>query len=221
MQKLRVLIAHARGVLATRLTAQLESLGHRVVGHAKDGRAAVAAAGELKPDLVIVDLQLPSSDGIEAARTILARQAVPIILLTPRAAADVVRRAREAGVMAHLVTPADTAQLRATLEVALARFLELQAICEEAGDLHEALDARGWVEEAKRVLMRRLKLSEADAFRYLRRQSRNTGKRLKEGAETIVMAEELLFRKLDVARCLQTILRAVRQARVFVPAQTA
>ena len=122
MQELRILLVEDKWRVAARLKAQLEGLGHQLVGLAKDGREAVDSARRLEPDLIIMEFRLPIIDGIEAARTILAHQPIPIILLTAYAAADFVRRAREVGVMAYLVTPVETRQLRSNIETALARF---------------------------------------------------------------------------------------------------
>ncbi|MBI2563038.1 MAG: ANTAR domain-containing protein [candidate division NC10 bacterium] len=59
--------------------------------------------------------------------------------------------------------------------------------------------------------MKRLKLSEAEAFRRMQRQRRNMGKSLKEMASTILNAEQLMFRRLNVPRQLQAIRYVIRQ----------
>ncbi len=61
----------------------LEASGYAVVGEAADGEAAIAAAGELDPDLVLLDVQLPDLDGFEVAARIAALAgAAPAIVLT-------------------------------------------------------------------------------------------------------------------------------------------
>ncbi len=60
----------------------LEASGYEVIGEAVDGDAALAAIGELRPELVLLDVQLPDIDGFEVARRIDAGDARPVIVLT-------------------------------------------------------------------------------------------------------------------------------------------
>src|SRR3954452_2575874 len=67
----------------------LEIEGCEVVGEAVDGSAALAAADELHPDIVLLDVQLPDVDGLEVARRLTAGPGAPdIILVSSRDEAD-------------------------------------------------------------------------------------------------------------------------------------
>jgi len=192
MRKLKVLAVEDEGLVAAALTALLGNLGHQVVGLAKDGQEAVECAATLDPDLIIMDIRIPIMDGIETARTILGQKPIPIVLLTAYADENLARRAGEAGIMAYLVKPADKKQLGSTIEVALARFEELRTLRQEVHDLNEALETRKVVEQAKGILMKRLGLSEAEAFRRMQQTSRSNRVGLKDVAVKILRAEELL-----------------------------
>src|SRR2546425_7044375 len=100
-ERLGVLVVEHRAFVATRLKEQLESLGHRVLGLARDGREAVAAAQQLHPSLILMETSLPGLDGIETARAIVTERPVPVILLAGYVGAELVRRAREAGGVAY------------------------------------------------------------------------------------------------------------------------
>jgi DNA-binding NarL/FixJ family response regulator len=73
---LRVLIADDSEPVRQSLRVLLEAEGHEVVGEAPDGRAAVVAALEFEPDLVIMDWLMPVMDGVTATREIRARSSV-------------------------------------------------------------------------------------------------------------------------------------------------
>lgn len=221
MQVLRVVVAEDRDLVASRLAAQLESLGHSVVGVARDGRSAVESAWRLLPDLMFVSLPLPVLDGIEASRAVLTRHAIPIVLLAGYTSAGLVRRAQEAGVLTYLVWPPETNALGDAIRVALTRFGELRILSEQAGDLQQALRARSVVERARRLVMRRLDLEEAEAFRYMRRQSLTTGLPVMELAANMLLVGEFLFGKADIVRCLGTILDVLGQREAVGPEQVA
>ncbi len=80
-----------------------------VVAQAGDGASAVALTAQHAPDLVMLDLEMPVFDGVEAARRILQQRQVPIVLLTRHARPGVLRRALAGGVRAFVTktTPAD------------------------------------------------------------------------------------------------------------------
>jgi DNA-binding NarL/FixJ family response regulator len=69
--------------------ALLEAEGFTVVGEAADGAEALAKTSELRPDVVLLDVQLPDIDGFEVTRRLCANGASPaIILVSSRDAAD-------------------------------------------------------------------------------------------------------------------------------------
>src|SRR5229473_2169375 len=177
-ERLRVLVVEPRDLVAARLKAQLERLGHLVLGPARDGQEAVEAAQRLHPNLILMDTRLPGLDGIDTARAIVTDRPVPVILLTGYAGAELVRRAREAGVVAHL-TSVDHKQLLSAIEVAIEHVREFEILQREDRDPSEALAARRLVDRAKKVLIMRLGISEAEAFGHILERKRSTRRSLR------------------------------------------
>jgi response regulator NasT len=188
---LRVLIADDESIRLLSLSSQLAALGHQVVAEATRGDEAVELALEKKPDLAIMDIKMPVMDGIEAAERITQARPIPIILLTAYNETQLVERAARANISAYLMKPVAEEDLLPAITLALTRFKEFESLRREVADLREALEARKVVEKAKGILMRRLDLSEAEAFKRLQKQSQDTNRRLQEVAEAIVMADRM------------------------------
>ena len=60
----------------------LEGAGFRVVGEAGDGASALEAVERLRPEVVLLDVQLPDMDGIEVTRRLASRPRMPVVVLT-------------------------------------------------------------------------------------------------------------------------------------------
>ena len=80
---MRILIADDHSLFRDGLRSLLVAEGHEIVGEAKNGHEAVALARELRPDLVLMDVQMPEMDGIAATRAISAElPELKIVMLT-------------------------------------------------------------------------------------------------------------------------------------------
>jgi NarL family two-component system response regulator LiaR len=79
----RILIADDHSLFRDGLRSLLQAQGHEVVGEAKNGREAVTLAQELSPDMVLMDVQMPDLDGIEATRLLVtAMPQLKVVMLT-------------------------------------------------------------------------------------------------------------------------------------------
>jgi len=91
----------------------------QVVGQASDGAEGIAAAGRLRPDLILMDLRMPGMGGVEAIRAIRAdAPQVPIGVLTMFESADSVQSALQAGASGYVAkdaTPDDFCEAASSL----------------------------------------------------------------------------------------------------------
>jgi DNA-binding NarL/FixJ family response regulator len=99
----RVLLADDHIRLREALRDLLEETGFEVVGESGDGADAVAMAGQLEPDIVVIDLRMPVLNGLDATRLIKdGRPATQVVVLSAFESPELERQAREAGAFAYL-----------------------------------------------------------------------------------------------------------------------
>ena len=98
MECLRIIIADNESIIRMDLKEMLEEAGHTVIAEAPNGAKAVELVREHKPDLVIMDIQMPEMDGITAAKIISNEKIAPVLLLTAFSQKDIVEKAKDSGV---------------------------------------------------------------------------------------------------------------------------
>src|SRR2546421_6371208 len=192
MEALRVLVAEDEALTRTILRARLEKLGHQVVAEAENGVQAVEAARSHKPDAIIMDIRMPEMDGIEAARQIVAERPCAILFLTAFSEDTLVEQASDTGALAYLMKPFRKEDLAPALEVAVRRFRQIQSQGAKIAELEETLETRKLIERAKGILMDRHAMTEDEAFKRIHFQARNQNKKMREIAQSIITAADLI-----------------------------
>lgn len=118
----RILIVEDESIVAKDIQNSLNNLGYAVPAICSSGEDAVARIGELKPDLVLMDIMLKGSiDGITAAEQIHARSLVPVVFLTAYIDDQTLKRAKISQAFGYLLKPFEERELRTTIEMALYR----------------------------------------------------------------------------------------------------
>jgi two-component system, response regulator PdtaR len=189
---LRCLIVEDDTYVVMGLRAQMEMLGHVVVGDASTAAQAEKLYEQYQPDVVLMDIHLDASDGIELSARLLAARPCPIVILSAYGDKELVDRAAAAGVFGYLIKPVGVESLAAQIEVAVKRFQEQRRLVAENQTLAQTLETRKLVEKAKGIMMQRLKLSEADAHRRLQQESQKRRQNLAEVARKIIDSEAIL-----------------------------
>jgi DNA-binding NarL/FixJ family response regulator len=119
LSKIRVLLADDSVQILEYVRDFLSANCCEVVGAVVDGQAAVVAAAQLQPDVVVLDLLMPVYNGIEAAERILeAKPSAKIVLLTVEKDTDTCRAALEAGACGYVLKPRLASDLIPAIELA-------------------------------------------------------------------------------------------------------
>ncbi len=145
-EPIRVLLADDHPVYRDGLAALLASVdGLEVVGTAEDGGAAVALAAELQPDVVVMDVQMPGLDGIEATRQVTAASPhIGVVILTMAEEDATLFSAMQAGARGYLLKGANQAEItRAVTAVARGEAIFGPAIARRIADFFAGGPAAG------------------------------------------------------------------------------
>jgi two-component system, response regulator PdtaR len=185
-EALRIVVAEDEALIRMDLVEMLREEGYDVVGEAGDGDEAVRLARDLRPGLVMMDIKMPGTDGLEAARAIAGERIAPVVMLTAFSQRELVEQARDAGAMAYLVKPFSKNDVVPAIELAASRYAEVTALETEVAGLTDRLETRKAVERAKGLLMARKKMSEPDAFRWIQRTAMDRRTTMKAVADAVV-----------------------------------
>lgn len=119
---LRVVVVDDHQIVRDGLTALLTALdGIEVVGAAADGREAIHVVGETSPDLVVMDIQMPHLDGIEATRFLTGRHpGLRVVMLTMNEDDDTIVTAIRAGACGYLLKGAGAEEVQHAIRSAAA-----------------------------------------------------------------------------------------------------
>jgi len=139
-QGIRVLVAEDEALVAEMVEGVLSEIGCAVVGKAADGPEAVARTRELRPDVVLMDLEMPGGDGVEATRRIHGAALAPVVVLTAHVTRDWHERALRAGAGGYLGKPFNAVGLAHAIGVARSRFQERLALEARNAALAESLE---------------------------------------------------------------------------------
>lgn len=146
----------------------------------------------LRADLVVVDAESDARDALEHVVLATRDAPRPIVMFTNDSDQATARAAVAAGVSAYVVAGLSPERLRPIFDIALARFEREQALRTDLLHAKTELQDRKLIDRAKGLLMERQGLSEDAAFKKLRKTAMDKGIKLREIAQRIVDAAELL-----------------------------
>ena len=135
----KILIVEDEAVVALDLRQQLAKLGYDPVAVAHTGEDALILAGQLRPDLVLMDIKLPGTmDGISVAQTLLERFALPVVYLTAYSDQDLVQRAKLTEPYGYVIKPFVVSELGIVIEMALYKH-QMEVVLRESEARHRMI----------------------------------------------------------------------------------
>jgi DNA-binding NarL/FixJ family response regulator len=198
-----LLLADDHRMLRQGLRRSLEEEGFTVVGEAADGDEAVRMAGELRPDVILMDVSMPHLDGVEATRRITeARMLSRVVMLTMHPDSDVVHAALQAGASGYLVKDcsitevADAVRLAADGAITVSRELAASMLAHSTAVNEEPIISPR-EEEVLQLIADGLSTPEVASALYI-------------SQKTVKNHLASIYEKLDARDRTQAVIRAVR-----------
>ncbi len=208
MDKIRVLIADDHPLFRKGMRAMLEALPEmEVVGEAATGEAAMALAGDLAPDVIVMDLQMPGGTGLAATRAILsASPHIRILMVTLFDDSESVFTALRAGARGYILKDTDAGEMaRAVQAISRGEAIFSPAIANRLIDFFAAphptvpKEAFPSLTEREREILGLLAQGQPNA---------DIARQLSLSVKTVHNYVSNIFSKLQVADRAQAILRA-------------
>lgn len=189
---IRVVIADDEPITKMDLNELLSEAGYEVVGEASDGFDAVEICRKKHPDLVLMDIKMPLLDGLAAAKIIRSENlAETVMMMTAYSEREFVEQAKDCGVGGYLVKPIDEKSLIPNIEVAVNRSREIVKLRKDIEKVNGRLESRAVTEKAKGLLMEQQKMTEQEAYDYIRKLSQTKHLSMKRVAEMILTKSEV------------------------------
>ncbi len=199
MNKLRLLVADDHAIVREGIRALFSgSSDIEIVGEAADGREVVRMASKLEPDLILMDLCMPGSNGTEAIRAIKRRTPeVKIVVLTVQRGEEHVRAALDAGADGYILKDDSGSELLAALKsIAAGKCYLSPVICKHV--VHGFLD--GSERPSTSISWNILTSRERQVMKLIAEgyTNRNIAKYLTLSHKTVEKHRSNLMRKLDL-----------------------
>jgi two-component system, sensor histidine kinase and response regulator len=122
---IRILVAEDDFLVSQEIIRALKILGYQKIELASNGEKAVEMAETKKPDIILMDIEMPRMNGIEAARRIKLKMSIPIVILTAHESSDYIEQAVQSGVGAYLTKPARPEEIERAFAIAMARHQDI------------------------------------------------------------------------------------------------
>ena len=196
----KILLVDDDPIVLNTLGTGLSQLGYEVqtVGSAK---TALEQYRSQTPDLAILDFRMPEMTGLELARAMIAESYRPIIMLSAVNEVSTVKEAVGLGVSTYLIKPVEAERLAPSIEAALARFAEVNALIKQGVNLQEGMEKNRIISTAVGIIMERTDLPQDLAFESLRKLARDQRRPLRD----------IAFELVDAVSSANAVIQCLRQ----------
>ena len=192
MAELRVMLMDECQERSGAVAALLRSAGCDMVASLSPEDDLLEQVARHRPDVVIVDVDLPSRDTLESLRSVQSADPRPMVLFSQDDNGETIRRAIQAGVSAYVVDGLQSHRVRPILDAAIASFMRHRELQLELDRTRSELADRKIIERAKGIVMKQRGVDEPAAYRLIRKTAMDQNRRVIDIAKSIISAADLL-----------------------------
>jgi response regulator NasT len=163
------------------LRTELEKSGYTVSAVARSGPEVIGKWRSMQPDVVVLDVMLPETDGLKVTRAMMEERPTCVVIITGMG--DYQQHADDAGAMGYVEKPFEVEQLAAEIERARTRFDWFNTLCASEQSPEAALDTWRSVFRAVKQLASKEHVPETEALHRLQQTAVEQQLSLREAAE--------------------------------------
>lgn len=186
-KKISVLIADDDFAIRNAFREAVAYSRYEVVFEAGNGVSAIDAARKIKPDMAVLDIEMPLCDGITVCGLLTEENLVHCtVMLTSFETGNYINSAIEKGAEGYITKPFARDQLLSVLDMCYAQSKERYMLKKDCVNLKKKLASKEVTNRAKLIVMENRSLDENDAYKYLREMSKRKGVSVETVAEMII-----------------------------------
>ena len=187
---LKILLVDSDSDRARSLERTLGGAGFSNVARVAGGADIVDAVRRFAPDLVIFDMALPDRDALEGVRALSSSAPRPIVMFSDKDDPAFVEDAIAAGVCSYNLAGVSDRDMKAIVASAVALFRRYAKVETELAAATAQLEERRVIERAKALLMAERKVTEPQAYRWLRNKAMNDNRRIAQVAADLIKDQD-------------------------------
>ncbi|MGL9617592.1 ANTAR domain-containing protein [Bradyrhizobium sp. U531] len=191
-QSPKIVIVDESPIRAAILEEGLREAGFTQVVHISEMQSLLARIYAVDPDIIVIDLENPSRDVLEAMFQVSRAVKRPIAMFVDQSDSASIQASVEAGVSAYIVDGLKKERIKPILDLCVSRFNAFAKLQEELERTKSQLEDRKIIERAKGILMKVKGLTEDEAYVLLRSTAMREKKKIGEIAQSIITASEML-----------------------------
>ncbi|MDN3276852.1 ANTAR domain-containing protein [Frankia sp. RB7] len=191
-QSPKIVIVDESPIRAAILEEGLREAGFTQIVHISEMQSLLARIYAVDPDIILIDLENPSRDVLEAMFQVSRAVRRPIAMFVDQSDSSSIQASVEAGVSAYIVDGLKKERIKPILDLCVSRFNAFAKLQEELERTKSQLEDRKVIEKAKGILMRVKSLNEDEAYVLMRSTAMREKKKIGEIAQSIITASEML-----------------------------